>query len=84
MQYGKEQSGGWLQRNFALLLSAKQQLGGKNKPHPFSKSRPLGLRSSWCIPHSNIAPPLCSLSITVGDTSAKTVNFPQSKVSLFS
>lgn len=42
MQYGKEQSGGWLQRNFALLLSAKQQLGGKINHTPSPNPAPWG------------------------------------------
>jgi len=76
MIYGKEESG-WVgtEKHCSTVIS-QTAVRWENTPRPFPKPRPLGLSSSWCIPHSNISPPLCSLSITVGDTSAKTVNFP--------
>jgi len=76
MIYGKEESG-WVgtEKHCSTVIS-QTAVRWENTPRPFPKPHPLGLSSSWCIPHSNISPPLCSLSITVGDTSAKTVNFP--------
>lgn len=76
MKYGMVQKGWAGREKHCFTVISQTAVRWENIPRPFHKSRPLGLSSSWCIPHSNISPPLCSLSITVGDTSAKTVNFP--------